>query len=83
LTLSNSLVRGLIDCIYSCKFIILSVSFSMQWDAFAIPELERFLVVLNREEAEYVEQIKVKYNLMRVNIDRQLGISTADKNKAR
>lgn len=55
----------------------------MQWDAFAIPELERFLVVLNREEAEYVEQIKVKYNLMRVNIDRQLGISTADKNKAR
>ena len=37
-----------------------------QWEAFSLPELENFLKILNREEQEYAEQVKLKYRLLRL-----------------
>ena len=35
------------------------------WDAFALPELNNFLVILKREEEEHVQQVKTKYRAMK------------------
>lgn len=40
--------------------------FCFQWEAFSLPELESFLNVLNREEFEYIEQVKTKFRLLKV-----------------
>ena len=37
-----------------------------------MPELNNFLTILNREEAEYVDQIKAKYSLMQIHLSRRL-----------
>jgi Ras association domain-containing protein 1 len=44
----------------------------IMWDAFSLPELENFLVVLNREEEEYVSQLKAKYQLLKVHMRKRL-----------
>ena len=44
----------------------------MQWEAFSIPELKNFLTILNREEDEYVDQIKAKYSLMQIHLTRRM-----------
>ena len=44
----------------------------MQWEAFSVPELRNFLEILNREEDEYVDQIKAKYSLMQIHITRRM-----------
>lgn len=37
----------------------------VDWDAFCVPELNNFLRVLDREEDEYVAQLKYKYKVMK------------------
>ncbi|XP_052271497.1 ras association domain-containing protein 1-like [Dreissena polymorpha] len=37
----------------------------IDWDAFCVPELGNFLRVLDREEEEYLAQLKYKYKVMR------------------
>jgi len=49
------------------------------WDAFSVPELENFLKILDREEHDYVEQIKAKYNLLHIQISHQ--VSTLQENE--
>lgn len=56
--------------------------FLPQWDAFSIPELENFLKILNREEVEYKEQIRAKYNLMHVHIIKRLEELDKQRQKA-
>ncbi|XP_071818281.1 ras association domain-containing protein 1-like [Apostichopus japonicus] len=34
----------------------------VQWEAFTVPELDNFLKILEKEEDEYIEQVKKKYN---------------------
>jgi len=46
--------------------------FLLQWEAFSLPELESFLTVLNREEFEYMEQVKTKYRLLKVQMMKKL-----------
>jgi len=41
------------------------------WEAFSLPELENFLSVLNREEEEYVNQVRTKYRLLKVRMRKQ------------
>ena len=43
-----------------------------QWEAFSVPELENFLRILDREEAEYVDQLKAKYQLLKIQTHKQL-----------
>ena len=52
----------------------------MQWEAFSIPELENFLKILDREEDEYVEQLKAKYKLLKIQIERQMKTLLAEGN---
>lgn len=42
------------------------------WEAFSLPELESFLIVLNREEFEYIEQVKTKFRLLKVQMANKL-----------
>ena len=44
-----------------------------QWEAFSLPELENFLRILNREEEEYLEQVKAKYRLLRIQMGKRLA----------
>ena len=44
----------------------------MQWEAFSLPELVNFLKILDREEAEYVEQVKAKYHLLKLQMAQRL-----------
>jgi hypothetical protein len=39
--------------------------FIFQWEAFCTPELNNFLRVLDREEEEYMAQLKYKYKVMK------------------
>lgn len=61
----------------------------LQWDAFCVPELNNFLRVLDREEDEYLAQLKYKYKVMkrlilqrmkelRLETERQKRASTAN-----
>jgi Ras association domain-containing protein 1 len=43
------------------------------WDEFSLPELDNFLCVLNREEEEYIDQVKTKYRILRIQILKRLG----------
>lgn len=41
-------------------------SFSvLQWEAFSLPELNNFMRVLDREESEYMTELKHKYKFMK------------------
>ena len=44
----------------------------LQWDAFSTPELRNFLKILDREESEYIEQVKAKYHLLRFHMDHRM-----------
>lgn len=44
----------------------------IQWAAFSVPELNNFLCILDREEDEYIDQVRVKYKLLRLHIHRRL-----------
>ena len=48
------------------------VFFVLQWDAFSLPELDNFLRILDKEEVEYVDQVKAKYALMKLHIKQRL-----------
>ncbi|KAK6177499.1 hypothetical protein SNE40_015590 [Patella caerulea] len=42
------------------------------WDGFSLPELNNFLIVLSREENEYISQLQYKYKIMRRIITQRL-----------
>ena len=44
-----------------------------QWEAFSIPELENFLKILDREEEEYIDQVRHRYQLLKIQMDQQLA----------
>ena len=44
-----------------------------QWDAFSLPELQNFLRILDKEEEEYMEQVKAKYRLLRIQMGKRLA----------
>lgn len=37
----------------------------LQWEAFCVPELNNFLRVLDREQEEYLAQLRYKYKVMK------------------
>ncbi|KAK2158040.1 hypothetical protein LSH36_178g03003 [Paralvinella palmiformis] len=43
----------------------------IMWEAFSLPELENFLKILNREEEEYVEQVRGKYRMLKIHMERR------------
>ena len=45
----------------------------LQWEAFSIPELENFVRMLDKEEEEYVEQVRAKYKLMKIHMSRRMA----------
>jgi len=38
----------------------------IMWDAFSVPELENFMRILAREEEEYCDQLRAKYQLLHI-----------------
>jgi Novel Ras effector 1 C-terminal SARAH (Sav/Rassf/Hpo) domain len=43
-----------------------------QWEAFSIPELNNFLVFLQREEEEQVREIRLRYAELHQHIEKRL-----------
>jgi Ras association domain-containing protein 1 len=41
------------------------------WDAFSLPELESFLMILNREEEEYLKEMKSTYRLLKIQLQKR------------
>lgn len=46
--------------------------FRCQWKSFNLLELESFLNVLNREEAEHIDQVRMKYRKCKIEIQKHL-----------
>ena len=46
-----------------------------------MPELDNFLRILNKEEDEYVDQIRAKYQLMEIHIQKKLQEMDEDKTR--
>lgn len=46
--------------------------FPRQWHAFSIPELQNFLVILEKEEAERVRAVEQKYSAYRQKLQQAL-----------
>ncbi|KAM9409408.1 ras association domain-containing protein 5 [Pholidichthys leucotaenia] len=44
----------------------------VEWHAFSVPELQNFLVILEKEEAERVRQVEQKYNVFRQKLQQAL-----------
>jgi len=38
----------------------------VQWEAFSLPELESFLLILYKEEEAYLQEIKETYHSLRI-----------------
>jgi len=49
-----------------------SVLFGLQWEAFSLPELESFLLILYKEEETYLQEIKQTYVVLKVQIQHRL-----------
>ena len=47
-------------------------AFFFQWEAFSLPELDNFLMILNKEEEEYLKQITQTYRLLKIHFQRRL-----------
>ncbi|XP_038604661.1 ras association domain-containing protein 5 isoform X1 [Tachyglossus aculeatus] len=44
----------------------------VEWDAFSIPELQNFLIILDKEENEKIQQVHRKYNKFRQKLQKSL-----------
>lgn len=56
-----------------CSGIIIGLSlFLWQWHAFSVPELQNFLVILEKEEAERVRAVEQKYTVYRQKLQQAL-----------
>ncbi|XP_074644390.1 uncharacterized protein LOC141901180 isoform X3 [Tubulanus polymorphus] len=42
------------------------------WDEFSTPELNNFLMILNREEKDHMEQVRQRYRVIRMHMDNRL-----------
>jgi len=44
----------------------------LQWDAFSIPELQNFLMILDKEEKDKIQQVKRKYEKFKQRLQQSL-----------
>jgi len=44
-----------------------------QWEAFSLPELESFLLILHKEEDAYVQEIRETYHVLRLQMQARLS----------
>lgn len=45
----------------------------LQWEQFAIPELNNFLKILDLEEEEYLNQVRLKYRILQEKIQEAMN----------
>lgn len=67
--------EGGIRSLENNKFILQEVDtgeIEILWKSFNLVELESFLNVLNREEAEHVDQVRMKYRKLKIEIQKHL-----------
>jgi len=70
LSLSLSCCHFVTSLTYTDKTV--SVLFGLQWEAFSLPELESFLLILYKEEETYLQEIKQTYVVLKVQIQHRL-----------
>lgn len=51
---------------------VLTVPLSLQWDAFSIPELQNFLMILDKEEKDKIQQVRRKYEKFKQRLQQSL-----------
>jgi len=44
----------------------------LQWEAFSLPELESFLLILHKEEETYLQEIKETYHVLKIQMQQRL-----------
>lgn len=55
----------------------------VNWDAFGVPELERFLALLDHEEGERVDEVRAKYGTIKRQFQRELRGRERDAERSR
>jgi len=45
--------------------------YRLQWEAFSLPELESFLLILHKEEETYLQEIKETYRLLKIQMQQR------------
>lgn len=48
----------------------------VNWDEFHLPELNNFLKILDREEKEHFDQVKMKYEVLRAELEKLINYKT-------
>jgi len=61
---SSSVQRGTV----SLTMVTSSVCVCFQWEMFSVPELENFLAILTREEADHMDRLRTRYFRLRVHL---------------
>lgn len=51
---------------------MLTLPLSLQWDAFSIPELQNFLMILDKEEKDKIQQVRRKYEKFKQRLQQSL-----------
>ena len=46
--------------------------FGFQWEAFSLPELESFLLILHKEEETYLQEIRETYVALKIQMQHRL-----------
>ncbi|RWS22618.1 Ras association domain-containing protein 1-like protein [Leptotrombidium deliense] len=46
------------------------------WEAFQLPELKNFIKILDREENDHLSQVKLKYDMLRPELQRLIALKT-------
>jgi Ras association domain-containing protein 1 len=54
----------------------------VMWEAFSVPELENFLRILDREEEEYLEQVRAKYQLLKIQMTQRMKEMDQEREKS-
>lgn len=74
------LILALIWCDLDKQFVLQeNETEDIMWDEFAMPELQNFIKILEREEEEYINQVKRKFFLMREKMNQALAIQQLSK----
>ncbi|KAG8182117.1 hypothetical protein JTE90_002612 [Oedothorax gibbosus] len=72
--MENPLMLALIDYDEDKHFVLQeNETEDIVWEQFAIPELKNFLKILDLEEEEYVNQVKLKYKLLQERIQEEMN----------
>jgi len=58
---------------FTCVLTYLLIYLCLQWEAFSLPELESFLLILHKEEEAYLQEIRETYHVLRIQMQQRIN----------